>query len=43
MGLVRKKKFTIAALDLNDQTFIVYIAFLASSKLSLEIHPFYGA
>lgn len=36
---VGKKKFAAIVLDLNDKICLVYVAFLASSNLSLEIHP----
>lgn len=36
---VGKKEFTIAALDPEDETFIVYVAFIISSSLDL-VHLF---
>lgn len=41
--LVEKEKFAAAALDLDNMTFIIHIAFLADFHLGLEIYPFYRA
>lgn len=38
---MEKKKFVVIAFDLDDRTFIVYVAFFASSYLDLEIFSFY--
>lgn len=38
--LVRKNNFIASFLDLDDKIFIVYIAFLTSSNLSLEVYLF---
>lgn len=43
MELVEIKKLATVALDSNDKTFIVYIVFLTSSDLSLEIYPSFRA
>lgn len=37
---MEKKKFAIIAFDLDDRTFIVYIAFFARFDLGLEIFSF---
>lgn len=41
--LVKKKEFVITTLDLNNETFVVYIAFLISFNLGLEIYLFQKA
>lgn len=40
LELVGKKKFAASAFELNDETFIVYLDFLTSSDLGLEIYLF---
>lgn len=39
--LVEKKEFVATVLDLDNETFIVYIAFFASSNQSIDNHFFY--
>lgn len=43
MEIVRKKEFTVAVFDLDDEIFIVYIAFLTSPNQDLEVHLFQKA
>lgn len=38
--LIGKKEFVATVFDPNNKIFVVYIAFLASSNLSLEVYPF---
>lgn len=40
MKLIRKKEFVAAVLDSDNMTFVVYIAFLASSNFGLDVHLF---
>lgn len=40
MKRIRKKEFAIVALDLHDETFIIYVAFLISFYLGLNVHAY---
>lgn len=40
MELIGKKEFATTAFDLDNETFVIYIAFLASFDLGLKIYPF---
>lgn len=40
MELIRKKQFVAITLDLDDEIFIVYVAFVVSSNLSLKFYVF---
>lgn len=37
--LIEKKEFIATASDLDDETFIMYVTFLISSNLDVEVHP----
>lgn len=38
--LIRIKELTVTTLDPNEEIFVVYVAFLVSFNLSLEVYPF---
>lgn len=40
---IRKKKFTAITLNLNNEIFVIYIAFLANSNLEIDIYFSYRA
>lgn len=40
MELAKKKELIVVALDLNDEIFIIYVAFLISFDLDLDIYFF---
>lgn len=41
--MVKKKEFIIAAVDLDNKTFIVYVISLASTNQKIDIYPFHIA
>lgn len=43
MELVEKKEIAARILDLDNKTFVVYVFFLASSNLNIDIYLFYRA
>lgn len=40
MELIQKKKFIAIVFDLNNEIFVVYIVFFASSNLNVDIYLF---